>query len=365
MIPAASVVLGEILPSFVRAGRGIAVAGLLALALVACGGDGGDERPPTAGVERGTIERLVVATGTIEPEKQVDVRPRLSGIVMALHVEPGDTVTAGQVLLEIDREMTEVQLREAAALLQEAEVEQRFARASFERAKAQRARGTMPEERFDEAESRNDRAATLVARMRAQQQRLEVELRHATVVAPLAGTVLVVDIEEGAAVASVHSVTGGTRVLSIAADAALHLDGLVDENEIRRVALGQTARIRTEAYGDRIFEGQVQKIAPIGQRQQNVTYFEVEIAVIDPDAALLKPKMSGDADIVVEVIEGVLLVPETGLRYDGDAVYVEAVTSSGEEAFATERRDVETGVLEGDRVQILSGVAEGEEIRLR
>ena len=115
-----------------------------------------------------------------------------------------------------------------------------------------------------------------------------------------------VPVEEGSAVSPVTAVTGGTLLLSLAATSTLHLEGLVDENEVARVAVGQPARIRTEAFGERAFAGRVRKISPVGQRIQNVTYFEVEVEVTDADGAALRPRMSGDAEIVTEVVEDAL-----------------------------------------------------------
>ena len=80
----------------------------------------------------------------------------------------------------------------------------------------------------------------------------------------------------------------------------------------------------------------MRKIAPLGQRVQNVTYFEVEIGITDQDASLLRPRMSGDADIVTEVIEDALIVPETALRYRGAETYVQIAHGRGRGA---DRRD--------------------------
>ena len=106
----------------------------------------------------------------------------------------------------------------------------------------------------------------------------------------------------------------------------------------------------------------VREIAPIGQREQNVTYFEVEIEFTDADASLLRPRMSGDAEIITEVVEDALLVPETALLFEGDVIYVRTLRPGDEQA--VERRNVTIGIVDGDRVQILSGLDSGEEILL-
>ena len=347
------------LPSRTRPGL---VPPLALAALLACG-DGNPEIGPTALVLRAPIERVVVATGTVEPEGEVEVRPRVAGIVQRVHVDPGDEVETGQVLVEIERELLESQVREAEAALREAQVELRYAKIAVDRVEELERGDAASLQKRDDARSRFERAGAALARARARQQTLSTQLGYATVVSPLSGRVLEVYIEEGSAVSPVTAVTGGTLLLSLAGTSRLHLEGLVDENEISRVALGQPARIRTEAFGDRGFQGVVTEIAPMGERIQNVTYFEVEVEITDPDAMLLRPRMSGDAEIVAEVVEDALVVPETALRYRGEEIYVQAVVRSSE--VQLEKRPVRVGILDGALVQILSGLEEGEEVALQ
>jgi HlyD family secretion protein len=335
---------------------------LLALALAAGCGGASDEQPlPTATAERGRIERIVVATGTIEPGREVEVRPRIAGIVERIYVDDGDLVKQGQPLLEIERELLESQLREAQAAVKEAQVEVHYAGIEVDRSSELERSGASSPQKGDEARARHERAQAALARARAVRDTLATELSYATVTSPMAGRVLDVVAEEGQAVSPVTAVTGGTLLLSLAATDSLHLEGLVDENEVSRVALGQPARIRTEAFADRVFEGRVTEIAPLGQRVQNVTYFEVEIEVTDPDAQLLKPRMSGDGEIVTEVVDDALVVPETALRYRGDDIYVERQDGDA----PAERRIVHIGIVDGKKVQILDGLAPGDVVRLQ
>ena len=319
---------------------------------------------PTALVEKGVIRRIVVATGTLEPEKQVDVRSRSSGIIEKVLVENGDLVELGQILMEIEKDLIEVRLREVRAQWKSASIEEHYAGIALERAAFLLEKGTMPDQRYDDAKSRHERALAAVNRTEASVARLVVELRHSTIRSPLKGVVLDIPVEEGGAVSTVHSVTGGTIVASIATTAALHLEGMVDENEIAGVEVGQRATITTEAFGsDRVFEGVVRHISPIGKRIQNVTYFEVEIAVHDEQAHRLLPRMSGDADIVIETASEILWIPETALHYDGDQIFLEKVAV--EPDAQSERLTVELGIVEGDRVQLVRGASEGDVVLLR
>ncbi len=334
------------------------------LLALACSGGDAAESEPTAAAERARVERIVVATGTIEPAREVEVRPRIAGIVEKILVDPDDTVKPGQPLIEIERDLLEARVREAQAALREAQVEERYARIEVERAEELERGGAASPQQGDTARSRVELAVARVARARAALDNLRTQLGYATVRSPLAGRVLDVDVEEGSAVSPVTAVTGGTLLLSLAATDRLHLEGLVDENEVARVAVGQEARIRTEAFGDRIFQGRVREIAPLGQRIQNVTYFEVEIEVEDDEGGILRPRMSADGEIIAQVVEDAIVIPETALRYRSDGTYVE-VLSDERNGVPPETRDVEIGIVDGTQVQILSGLEPGEKVRLQ
>lgn len=317
----------------------------------------------TAKAERARIERLVVATGTIEPEKKVEVRPRISGIIEQVHVDDGDVVEKDTVLMEIDRELLEAQASEARSRLDASRVEQRYAERDSKRADDLAHGGTVSAQEHERADARFETATAAVSRDQAALDSLLVELKYTRVLAPMHGTILDVPVEVGDAVSAVTTVTGGSLLLVIADPEPLHLKGLVDENEVAHVAVGQTARLRTEAYPGRTFTGTVRHIAPLGQRQQNVTYFEIEVLVTDPDARLLRPLMSADADVVTETVEDALVVPETALVFEGDAVLIERVARAATET--VERVPVTVGIVAGMRAQITAGLEPGDEVRLR
>src|SRR6185295_11556566 len=103
----------------------------------------------TATAERARIERLVVATGTIEPEKKVEVRPRISGIIEKVHVDDGDVVDKDALLIEIDRELLEAQAAEARSRLEQSNVELHYATRDLKRAADLAAGGTVSKQEHE------------------------------------------------------------------------------------------------------------------------------------------------------------------------------------------------------------------------
>lgn len=336
---------------------------VLAVLAAGCSSPKAADATSTAHVDRSRIERVVVATGTIEAEDEVEVRSRISGIVEKVLVHAGDHVERGSPLVEIDHELLAAQAAEARARLEGSKAEAARAVSELRRSVKLKDGGTLSASQEEDAITRQKSAEAAVARDQAALETLEIELGYASVVAPMDGTILDVDVKVGSAVASVASVTGGTRLLTIADDRQLHLDGLVDENDVAWVKIGQPARVRTEAYPGKTFAGRVRKIKPLGERQQNVTYFRVEVLLTDPDAGELRTKMSADADIVTAVVENALVVPESALLYDGDRIYVERRVPGSEPRF--EQATIKVGVLEGGRAEVLEGLAANDEVRLK
>lgn len=316
----------------------------------------------TAKVRRDALERIVVASGTIEPEDLVEVRPKVSGIVEHFRVDAGDRVSAGQVVAEIDRQTLQAAVREARAIVQEALVGRDHAGLELQRRVDLFKRGVDSQDALDRDRAAHAAAEARLQRAQATLERLEQELAYATITAPIDGLVLRRELNRGAAVASVASVTGGTVLMTIADTSQMHLLGTVDENEIAQVRVGMDARIRTDAYPGRLFPGRVRKIASLGDRKENVTSFKVEVTVLD-GVKEMWPRMSGDADIVAEVRDGALIVPESALLYDGDKVLVEVVERASRPRLI--RRQVRTGIFNGDRVEIVDGLAEGDEVKLQ
>lgn len=315
----------------------------------------------TVRATHGSIERLVLATGTVEPRDEVEVRPRVSGIVQEVRVGEGDWVEKGTPLIRLDRDLIQLQVHEARSALEAASIQ--FEHAGWERVRvgALFQKSILARRAYENAETQRREAETSVARARARLSYLKKQLDFATVRAPIDGRILNVLVKPGAAVSSITSVTGGTPLLRIANTSLLHLDGLVDETEVGFVHVGQHVRLSSEAFPDRTFQGRVSAVDPSGERHQNVTYFRVEVGIDDPDSGLLRPKMSMEGDIIAEVISGAVLVPEVALHYEGEAIYVERPGSVGE-APQFERQQVRVGIIQRGRAQIVSGLVHGDEV---
>src|SRR3954471_21085909 len=258
-----------------------------------------------ATVERGTMRRSVVATGKVEPITKVEIKSKANGIIEKLYVDVDQLVQAGQVLAELDRENLTARLRQARANLQAAEAAQEgaaaqlkkdeiqaeapdvaFARRTAERAQQLFDQKLVSQSNLDDAKSALEQAVNRqqaaqgqlvisrakvseaianVAQSRAAVESAEEDLANATIKAPIRAAVLPRDVEIGSPVSSIlNQGANGTLVFTLGDIDKVFVRGKVDEADIGRVRLGQLASITTETFRDRVFQGRVTQISPIG-----------------------------------------------------------------------------------------------------
>ncbi len=334
-------------------------------------------------VARGEVRQTAEATGRIEPHVQVEVKSRASGEIIEVLVEEGDVVEAGQVLFRLDARDAERALEDAQVTLRRvtADVGQSRANISVAQAQAEEAEAARSlSERAAErglASAESTRSATSTAQvatatvtlrqaaLRASQATLaaarlavqdaEQRLAEMTIAAPVAGTVLDVTVERGSIVASaISNVSGGTALATVADLSDLRVVGSIDEAQIGRVEPGQEVEIRVDAYPDRTFAGQVERVAPLGVEEANIVTFDVEIVVRDEQASLLRSGMSADLSILTGLEEGVL-VPLAAVRTEGRSRVVQLASG--------ETRRIRSGATDGRRLVVLQGLEDGDEVR--
>ncbi len=338
----------------------------------------------TVRAQKGELTETAAASGTIAPVRRVDIKSRISGEVLELAVSEGQKVNEGDLLFRLDStELERTVLKQKSALERlKAQLAQAKASLTIARYQASDAKveSDLDKEGVDlgvvaETTKRTSTNAARIASATVTQrladiasmeaqiksaeldvQVAELNLEYTRIVAPFAGTVLALNIEKGTIVASgITNVSGGTAALTLGSLEELRVTGLIDEAQVSKVHKDQLAQIRVDAYPDRVFEGVVLAVSPLGVAASNVVTFEVEIRVTDKDAQLLRPGMTADLEIITKKLEGAVFVPLT------------SIVSRGSERFV-KRKDgtevkVKTGATDGNRIVIVEGLAEGDEIQ--
>ncbi len=360
-------------------------------------------------VESKTITELITANGKIQPETEVKISPDVSGEIIELYVEEGNEVTKGDLLVIIKPDVyisalnrMEATLNSAKARLAQAEAQEIERGLSFKRAKQLFEKGTIPASEFETAESSYKVAKSEVKAAQFSVKSAEASVAEAQeqltktkIYAPISGTISRLNVEKGERVVGTN-MYAGTEMMVIANLDLMEVKVEVNENDIVKVAKGDTALVEVDAYLKRKFKGIVTEIAnsanTTGATTDQVTNFDVKVLLLKNSYADLfnenensfypfRPGMSATVDIQTETRENVISVPI-------QAVTTRLVNEEKDKEEGPENRDrdkkepeekeevvfvlgddarvkkvkVETGIQDNNFIEIIKGLESGNEI---
>jgi HlyD family secretion protein len=355
-------------------------------------------------VTRMDIAKSVVATGKVQPITKVEVKSKASGIVEKWLVDANAHVHKGQVLAELDRVeiLAQVEAQRATLLASQANVKTAEAdihqdqvaanapdlplyASTLKRNQQMLAEGVVSQQTLDNANrdylamlnkqrtaiatvevdrAKLRQAQAQVAQSEASLKQLEEQLSYTTITSPIDGVVLSRDVEVGDAVSSILVLgSTATLVFTLGDITQVYVDGKVDEADIASVYLGQPARIRIESFKNRVFNGKVTRIAPLGVEKDNVTTFSVRVSIDNPTGEI-KALMTANAEILLNEHKNVLAVPEQSISYDAQKhAFVNVPYLHAKEGMR--KVPVEVGLANGSNTEILSGLKEGDKVVLQ
>lgn len=341
--------------------------------------------------EKRTIIESITANGKIQPEKEVKISPDVSGEIVELTVKEGDAVIKGQLLLRIkpdtyisQRDRSLAAISSARARLAQSEAQFTQAELAFKRSKQLYDEQTVSKSDFEQAQATYtvakaevDAAKFSVVSAEASVKEANENLTKTSIYAPMSGTVSMLLVELGERVAGTN-LMAGTELLRVADLSRMEAQVQVNENDIPRVKLGDTAVIDVDAYLDQKFKGIVTEIAnsakTTGVSADQVTNFDVKILVLPQsykklveagDKNPFRPGMSATVEIRTQTKSDILTVPIQSVTTRTDTSKV-AVTPSDKDirtiVFITDgkyalARDVKTGIQDNSYIEVLSGVS--------
>jgi HlyD family secretion protein len=351
--------------SKIAVGTALGLVVLVGGTVVARGDSGSETGARTVTVERGTITARALAVGTVEPEIEVSVKSKVSGVVQRAFVEEGDYVEAGDPVLEIRPDPTPIELVEARRALELRAIAVDDLRRERDRVKilvdrelaAQRDLDTA-ERAFREAElqltTARDRLELLeTGRVKSGSGAIESVVRS-----PIAGYILQKMVEVGDPVVPLSSYQEGTVLMTVADMGRLVFRGTVDEIDVGRLREGMPVTISVGALPGHHVSGTLYRISLKARSQESATVFPVEIAIDAPEEVRLRAGFSANAEILMEERRDVLVIPERVVTFEGDSAWVE-VPGPGEERL---RRTVRTGLSDAITVEVLDGLEEGDTV---
>jgi HlyD family secretion protein len=357
-------------------------------------------------VGRRDLVAAVTASGKIQPKKKVDISADITGRITRIAVREGDLVERGQFLLQIDATIYQANLQRAQAAMSSAEAGAVQARANRDQAqrglqrtkelREQNPNLVSPEQleqaqtMFDVAEANWTAARHMVEQSRAALQQARDQLAKTRLVAPMAGRVTRLAVEEGeVAVPGTFSRETGL-LLTISDLSVIQTKVQVDETDVVRLHLGDSVEVTIDAFPDTTFEGRVTKISNSailtaasnipGQNDRAVDY-EVEITLKNPPAQV-RPDLSATARIVTDTRKHALAIPIIALTVrENTPISTEqkptADTSKAKGADAKKKeaegvflvhngvanfRPVKVGIAGEEHFEVVEGVQEGDTI---
>lgn len=269
--------------------------------------------PPTTEVVRTTMRITADATGNVEPIRKVEVKSKASGEVLRLHAEVGDFVRRGTLLAEIDPRDVQNAYEQAVADLEVAKARAEIAEAQLARTTQLFQAGVITQQEMESERLNYANARAALVRAETNKMLAEIRLSEVNIRAPMDGTILARNVEEGTVIQSASTnVSGGTTLFVMADLTEVQVRMLVDETDFGQIQPGQEALVQVEAYPGRRFPGVVEKIEPQAVTQQNVTMFPIKVR-LDNRAGLLKPGMSAEVEVLLVERPDVLVVPNNAL----------------------------------------------------
>jgi HlyD family secretion protein len=327
--------------------------------------DGEDNGVRYIKVERGDIVEKALAIGRIEPEKEIAVKSKISGIVKNVFVEVGDLVKPGQPLMEIKPDPTPLEYAEAKRSSEIAFANFEKASSEYDRMKALLESELISQKDFELAENEHTQATL---RLNMAQERLALIDLGSTKVADrqvdtvikssVAGTVLERRVNEGDPVVPLTSYQAGTELLLLADMDSLIFKGTVDEIDVGKLEQGMDAELKIGAIPDEEIWGSLTRISPKAKKQDNATLFDVEISITKRGGKVIRAGYSANAELLINKAMNTLFIPERLVVFEEGRTFVEVQNASGE----IEKKEIKTGLSDGINVEILEGLAQGEEV---
>jgi RND family efflux transporter MFP subunit len=314
-------------------------------------------------VKKGDLSAHLIVVGNLIGEQTVDVAPKTGGRVERVNVQLGDRVRRNQVIAKIeDREIVE-QVRQAVAsqevskaTIRQREADLRVAEVNFERSKNLYTRQLLAKQALDDAESRYLAAQAQLDLSKAQQmqtdarlEELRINLQNTSVISPVDGFVGKRNVDAGAMVSQ------NQPIASVVDISKLRMVSNIIEKDLRMVTVGDSADVEVDAYPGETFRGHIARVAPVLDPSTRTASMEVEV----PNASFkLKPGMYARVNLTVEERKGVLTAPKNAVIDFESKRGVWMPSSDNHAQFVP----VELGIEDADRVEIRSGLKEGDRI---
>lgn len=321
---------------------------------------------PSVHAEIGTIVDKALAVGTIQPENEIEVKSKISGVVNRIYADEGDFVKQGNPLFEIRPDPTPLEISEATRNLERTQLERENLKREVDRLQNLRERNLISDQDYENILQRyND----VKIREQINQERLQLlesgrisignTVIESVIRAPIDGFILEKMVDVGDPIVPLTSYQAGTPMMTIAAMDNLLFKGSVDEIDVGKLSEGMPVEIKIGALPGAKILGELNRISLKARQQDNATVFPVEITITDTQNHILRAGYSANADIIIHRMQDVITIPERVVTIRDGKNYVEI---PGDEPGSRKEIEIELGLSDAITVEVTSGLAEGDKV---
>jgi HlyD family secretion protein len=316
-----------------------------------------------------TIIKKTMATGSILPLEEVLIKPNISGVIEEVFVEGGDYVKSGDLLVKIKVVPNLNSLIDARNEIDNAKINLDDQKRNYNRQLTIFNKGVISQADLDRAQVAFDQAKQSY---RAANKRFEIvntgttkgfgNAANTQIRATVSGMVLEVPVEVGNQVIEANNFNEGTTIAAIADVEKMIFEGKVDESEVGKITEDLPLQITVGALENVIFDAVLDYIAPKGKEENGAIQFEIKGTLNKQDSVFIRAGLSANASIILAKVDSVLAVKEALVQFDDKTKKPFLEIETGDQEF--ERRDIEIGISDGIYVQVISGLAEGDKIKV-
>lgn len=332
--------------------------------------DKSTEKPVVFKTELAEITNIIkktVATGSVVPRQEIEIKPQESGIITELYVEPGDNLKKGDLIAKIQIIPEMVQVNNAESQLNKAKIAFRNAEVEYKRKKELFDNGVIAESayldelmNFDNAKVDLESADNNLQLIKDGVTRKMGSQTNTIIKATIEGMVLDVPVKVGNSVIKSNTFNDGTTVAIIADMGEMIFEGKVDETEVGKIREGMDLVLSIGAIEGEKFDAKLEYISPKGVEENGAIQFEIKADVNLKEGQFIRAGYSANADIVLDRRDSVLAINEKLLQFNNDSAFIEVEVAN--QVF--EKKQIETGLSDGIQIEIKSGVTKDEKIKV-
>ncbi|MBA3665659.1 MAG: efflux RND transporter periplasmic adaptor subunit [Bacteroidetes bacterium] len=313
-----------------------------------------------------TIIKKTVATGSVIPRREVNMKSQVSGIIEKLYIVAGQQVKQGDVIAKIKIIPNMLNLANAENRINTAQLNYDNAKLEYDRNKALHDQSVISKAEFQVFELR---LKSTTEELSAAQNQLQIIKEGASktsgsssntyVKSTITGMVLDVPVKEGGQVIESNTFNEGTTIASVANMSEMIFEGKLDESEVGKVQVGMEIVLTIGAIDKDRFKAKLEYIAPKGITENGAIQFLIRASISKENSAFLRAGYSSNADIILSRKEKAMAIPESVLQFDHEKPFVEVETTN--QVF--EKRNIKTGLSDGINIEILEGLKKEDKIK--